>query len=195
LAAPTRAPPWAPSSWAASMGVDTPAKPRGVQTATGIAPYPDQQGRGSRIQSRRPRGLQRQTGPGRGQRVMHGVHADVTRRVHVHCQPRDPRHSPDIPLLWQFPSARRHPKSGGRPPTSTRRQSKTRKKWSKSCRKWAKSCRYSRLDHVYTKGLISELVVLPDSTTDHRPVMTTVRAGSHAPGVVKLVSLKRETKF
>jgi hypothetical protein len=150
LAAPTRAPPWAPSSWAASMGVDTPAKPRGVQTATGIAPYPDQQGRGSRIQSRRPRGLQRQTGPGRGQRVMHGVHADVTRRVHVHCQPRDPRHSPDIPLLWQFPSARRHPKSGGRPPTSTRRQSKTRRKWSKSCRKWAKSCR--GLLQVFTTG-------------------------------------------
>jgi hypothetical protein len=52
--------------------------------------------------------------------------------------------------------------------------------------------RYSRLDHVYTKGLISESVVLPNSTTDHRPVMTTVRAGSHAPGVVKLVSLKRK---
>jgi hypothetical protein len=51
---------------------------------------------------------------------------------------------------------------------------------------------YSRLDHVYTKGLISESVVLPDSTTDHRPVMTTVRAGSHVPGAAKLVSLKRQ---
>jgi hypothetical protein len=52
--------------------------------------------------------------------------------------------------------------------------------------------RYSRLDHVYTKGLVSESVVLPDSTTDYRPVKTTVRAGSHAQGVVKLVSLKRQ---
>jgi hypothetical protein len=43
---------------------------------------------------------------------------------------------------------------------------------------------------VYIKGLISELKVLPDSTTDHRPVVTTVRAGSHGPGT-KLVSLKR----
>jgi hypothetical protein len=50
--------------------------------------------------------------------------------------------------------------------------------------------RYARLDHVYTKGLISESKVLPDSTTDHRPVVTTVRAGSHGPGT-KLVSLKR----
>jgi hypothetical protein len=33
--------------------------------------------------------------------------------------------------------------------------------------------------------------VLPDSTTDHRPVVTTVRAGSHGPGT-KLVSLKRQ---
>jgi hypothetical protein len=33
--------------------------------------------------------------------------------------------------------------------------------------------------------------VLPDSTTDHRPVVTTVRAGSHVPGAEKLVSLKR----
>jgi hypothetical protein len=39
-------------------------------------------------------------------------------------------------------------------------------------------------------GLISESNVLPDSTTDHRPVVTTVRAGSHGPGT-KLVSLKR----
>jgi hypothetical protein len=52
--------------------------------------------------------------------------------------------------------------------------------------------RYSRLDHVYTKGLVSESVVLPDSTTDHRPVVTTVRVGSHRPGgATKLVSLKR----
>jgi hypothetical protein len=35
-------------------------------------------------------------------------------------------------------------------------------------------------------------VVLPDSTTDHRPVVTTVRVGSHRPGgATKLVSLKR----
>jgi hypothetical protein len=34
-------------------------------------------------------------------------------------------------------------------------------------------------------------VVLPNSTTDHRPVVTTVRAGSHGPGATKLVSLKR----
>jgi hypothetical protein len=33
--------------------------------------------------------------------------------------------------------------------------------------------------------------VLPDSMTDHRPVVTTVRAGSHVPGAEKLVSLKR----
>jgi hypothetical protein len=32
---------------------------------------------------------------------------------------------------------------------------------------------------------------MPDSTTDHRPVVTTVRAGSHNPGT-KLVSLKRQ---
>jgi hypothetical protein len=44
---------------------------------------------------------------------------------------------------------------------------------------------------VYTKGLISESEVLPDSTMDHRPVVTTVRAGSHVPGAEKLVSLKR----
>jgi hypothetical protein len=31
---------------------------------------------------------------------------------------------------------------------------------------------------------------MPDSTTDHRPVVTTVRAGGHCPGT-KLVSLKR----
>jgi hypothetical protein len=52
--------------------------------------------------------------------------------------------------------------------------------------------RYSRLDQVYTKGLISKTVVLPDSTTDHRPLVTTVRAGSHVPGATKLVSLKRQ---
>jgi hypothetical protein len=51
--------------------------------------------------------------------------------------------------------------------------------------------KYARLDHVYTKGLISESEVLPDSTTNHRPVVTTVRAGSHVPGAEKLVSLKR----
>jgi exonuclease III len=51
--------------------------------------------------------------------------------------------------------------------------------------------KYSRLDHVYTKGLISESVVLPNSKTDHRPVVTTVRAGNHIPGAEKLVSLKR----
>jgi hypothetical protein len=52
--------------------------------------------------------------------------------------------------------------------------------------------KYSRLDHVYTKGLIYESVVLLDSTTDHRLVVTTVRAGSHVPGAEKLVSLKRQ---
>jgi hypothetical protein len=37
-----------------------------------------------------------------------------------------------------------------------------------------------------------ESKVMPDSTTDHRPAVTTIRAGSrsHSPGV-KLVSLKR----
>jgi hypothetical protein len=48
--------------------------------------------------------------------------------------------------------------------------------------------RYSRLDHIYTKGLVSESVVLPNSTTDYRPVVTTVRAGSHGPGATKQVS-------
>jgi hypothetical protein len=47
--------------------------------------------------------------------------------------------------------------------------------------------RYSRLDHIYTKGLISESVVLPDSTTDHRPVVTTIRARGHVTGADKLV--------
>jgi hypothetical protein len=51
--------------------------------------------------------------------------------------------------------------------------------------------KYSRLDHVYTKGFISESVVLPDSTTNHRPVVTTVRAGNHVPKAEKLVYLKR----
>jgi hypothetical protein len=50
--------------------------------------------------------------------------------------------------------------------------------------------KYARLDHVYTKGLVSESKVMPDATTDHRPVVTTVRAGGHCPGT-KLVSLKR----
>jgi hypothetical protein len=54
--------------------------------------------------------------------------------------------------------------------------------------------KYSCLDHVYTKGLISESVVLPDSTTDHRPVVTLVRAGSHVPGAEKLVSLRQNFK-
>jgi hypothetical protein len=54
--------------------------------------------------------------------------------------------------------------------------------------------RYSRLYHVYTKGLVSESVVLPDSMTDHRPVVTTVRTGSHVPGGNK-TSLLKETKF
>jgi hypothetical protein len=44
---------------------------------------------------------------------------------------------------------------------------------------------------MYTKGIISESVVLPDSTTDHRPVVTMVRAGSHVPRAAKLVSLNR----
>jgi hypothetical protein len=36
--------------------------------------------------------------------------------------------------------------------------------------------KYGRLDHVYSKGLISESRVMPDSTTDHRSVVTTVKA-------------------
>jgi hypothetical protein len=50
--------------------------------------------------------------------------------------------------------------------------------------------RHAQLDHVYTKGFISESKVMPDATADHRPVVTTVRAGGHCPGT-KLVSLKR----
>jgi hypothetical protein len=50
--------------------------------------------------------------------------------------------------------------------------------------------KYDRLDHVYTKGLISESKVMPDATTDHRPVVTTVRAGGRGPDT-KLVYLKR----
>jgi endonuclease/exonuclease/phosphatase family metal-dependent hydrolase len=50
---------------------------------------------------------------------------------------------------------------------------------------------YARLDHVYTKRLVSESKVIPDAMTDHRPVVTTVRAGGHCPGTKKLVSLKR----
>jgi hypothetical protein len=50
--------------------------------------------------------------------------------------------------------------------------------------------KYARLDHVYTKGILSESKVMPDAMTDHRPVVTTVRAGGHGPGT-KLVSLKR----
>jgi hypothetical protein len=51
--------------------------------------------------------------------------------------------------------------------------------------------KYARLDHVYTKGLISESKVIPDATTDHRPVVTTVRAGGRCTGMTKLVSPKR----
>jgi hypothetical protein len=51
--------------------------------------------------------------------------------------------------------------------------------------------KYARLDHVYTKGLVSESKVMPDAMTDHRPVVTTFRAGGHCPGT-KLVSLKRQ---
>jgi hypothetical protein len=45
---------------------------------------------------------------------------------------------------------------------------------------------------VYTKGLVSESRVTPNLTTDHRPVVTTVRAGGRCPGTIKLVSLKRQ---
>jgi hypothetical protein len=45
---------------------------------------------------------------------------------------------------------------------------------------------------VYTKGLVSESKAIPDATTDHRPVVTTVRAGGRCPGTTKLVSLKRQ---
>jgi hypothetical protein len=48
------------------------------------------------------------------------------------------------------------------------------------------------LDHVYTKGFISESVVLPDSSTDHRPLVTTVREGNHVPKTERLVTLKRQ---
>jgi hypothetical protein len=51
--------------------------------------------------------------------------------------------------------------------------------------------KYARLDHIYSKGLVSESRLMPDLTTDHRPVVTTVRAGGHCPGTTKLVSLKR----
>jgi hypothetical protein len=34
--------------------------------------------------------------------------------------------------------------------------------------------------------------VLQDATTDHRPVVTTVRAGGRCPGTTKLVSFKRQ---
>jgi hypothetical protein len=44
---------------------------------------------------------------------------------------------------------------------------------------------------VYTKGLISESRVIPHLTTDHRPVVTTVRAGGRCTGMTKLVTLKR----
>jgi hypothetical protein len=50
--------------------------------------------------------------------------------------------------------------------------------------------KYACLDHIYTKGLILESKVMPDATTDHRPVVTTLRAGGHGPDT-KLVSLKR----
>jgi hypothetical protein len=36
------------------------------------------------------------------------------------------------------------------------------------------------------------LVVLADSTTDHRPVVTTIKAGYHTLTAEKLVSLKRQ---
>jgi hypothetical protein len=49
----------------------------------------------------------------------------------------------------------------------------------------------ARLDNVYIKGLVSESKVMPDTTTDHRQVVTTVRAGGQCPGT-KLVSLKRQ---
>jgi hypothetical protein len=50
--------------------------------------------------------------------------------------------------------------------------------------------KYACLDYIYTKGLILESKVMPDATTDHRPVVTTVRAGGRGPDT-KLVSLKR----
>jgi hypothetical protein len=45
---------------------------------------------------------------------------------------------------------------------------------------------------VYTKGLVLESKVITDAKTDHRPVVTTVRAGGHCQGTKKLVSLKRQ---
>jgi hypothetical protein len=48
--------------------------------------------------------------------------------------------------------------------------------------------RYSRLDHVYTKGLVSESVVLPNSTTDNGQ-------GGESRARVNKTSLLKESKF
>jgi hypothetical protein len=50
--------------------------------------------------------------------------------------------------------------------------------------------KHSRLNHVYTKAFVAEWVVLADSTTDHRLVVTTVKAGDHVAKAEKLVSSK-----
>jgi hypothetical protein len=53
---------------------------------------------------------------------------------------------------------------------------------------------HSPLDHVYTEGFVAESVVLEDSTTDHRPMVTTVKAGgSRSKGGE--TSLLQETKL
>jgi hypothetical protein len=57
---------------------------------------------------------------------------------------------PEFRFIWQFPSARSRPKSGGRPPKSDQRGSTTCRRWSKSRRRLAKSCR--RLPQVRTSG-------------------------------------------
>jgi hypothetical protein len=50
--------------------------------------------------------------------------------------------------------------------------------------------KHSRLDHIYTKWFAAELVVLADSTTDHRPMVTTVKAGEDGEA-----NLNKETKL
>ncbi len=51
--------------------------------------------------------------------------------------------------------------------------------------------KYARLDHVYSKGFDTESRVTQDATTDHRPVVTTVRAGGRGQDQSKLIPLKR----
>jgi hypothetical protein len=50
---------------------------------------------------------------------------------------------------------------------------------------------HARLDHMYSKGFVAESTVLADSTTDHRPVVNSIRGGDHVAKADKLASLKR----